>query len=88
VGCCSTRAQVRHSAPVVFPVDVDGGEHVYQVHPIYVQLVTDQVIMPAKEEDGCDSGSESLDKHEPRDILHCHVERRDQSVTVAERTER
>jgi hypothetical protein len=34
--------------------------------------------MPAKEEHGCDSGSESLDKHEPRDILHCHVERRDQ----------
>jgi hypothetical protein len=24
--------------------------------------------MPAKEEHGCDSGSESLDKHEPRDI--------------------
>jgi hypothetical protein len=39
---------VRHSVPVVFPVDVDGGEHVYRVHPIYVQLVTDQVIMPAK----------------------------------------
>jgi hypothetical protein len=41
--------------------------------------VTDPVIMPAKEEHGCDSGSESLDKHESRDILHCHVERRDQS---------
>jgi hypothetical protein len=25
--------------------------------------------MPAKEEHGCDSGSESIDKHEPRDIL-------------------
>ena len=25
--------------------------------------------MPAKEEHGCDSGSESLDKHEPRDML-------------------
>ena len=34
------------------------------------------------------SGSESLDKHEPRDILHCHVERRDQSFAVAERAER
>jgi len=88
VECCSTRAQVRHAAPEVFPVDFDGGEHVYRVHPINVQLVTDPVIMPAKEEHGCDSGSESLDKHEPRDILHCHVERRDQSVTVAERTER
>jgi hypothetical protein len=35
--------------------------------------------MPAKEEHGCDSGSESIDKREPRDILHCHVERRYQS---------
>jgi hypothetical protein len=25
--------------------------------------------MPAKEEHGCDSGSESLDKQEPRDIV-------------------
>jgi hypothetical protein len=45
-----TRAQVRHAATVVFPVDFDGGEHVYRVHPINVQLVTDPVIMPAKEE--------------------------------------
>ena len=59
-------------------MDFDGGKHMYRVHPINVQLVTDPVIMPAKEEHGCDSGSESLDKHEPRDILHCHVERRDQ----------
>ena len=36
----------------MFPVDFDGGEHVYRVHPINVQLVTDQVI---KEEHGCDS---------------------------------
>jgi hypothetical protein len=36
------------------------------------------------EEHGCDSGSESLDKQEPRDILYCHVERRDQSFAVAE----
>jgi hypothetical protein len=41
VGCCSIRAQVRHAAPVVFPVDFDGGKHVYRVHPINVQLVTD-----------------------------------------------
>ena len=60
-------------------MDFDGGKHMYRVHPINVQLVTDPVIMPAKEEHGCDSGSESIDKHEPRDILHCHVERRDQS---------
>jgi hypothetical protein len=40
--------------------------------------------MPAKEEHGSDSGSESLDKHVPRDMLHCHVERRDQSSAVAE----
>ena len=77
---------VRHAVPVVFPVDFDGGEHVYRVHPINVQFVTDPVIMPAKEEYGCDSGS--LDKHEPRDILHCHVERRDQSFVVAKRAER
>ena len=88
MGCCSTRAQVRYAAPVVFPVDFDGGEHAYRVNPINVQLVTDPVIMPAKEEHGCDSGSESLDKHEPRDILHSHVERRDQSFAVAEREER
>jgi hypothetical protein len=37
-------------------------------HLINIQLVTDPVIMPAKKEHGCDSGSESLDKHEPRDI--------------------
>ena len=53
-----------------------------------MQLVTDPVIMPVKEEYGCDSGSESLDKHEPRDILHCHVERRDQNFAVAGRAER
>jgi hypothetical protein len=47
----------------------------YRVHPINVQLVTDPVIMPAKEKHRCDFGSESLDKQEPRDILHCHVER-------------
>jgi hypothetical protein len=57
VGCCSTRAQVRHAAPVVFPVNVEGDEHVYRVHPVNVQLVTDPVIMPTKEEHGCDSGS-------------------------------
>jgi hypothetical protein len=51
------------------------GEHVYRVHLINVQLVTDPVIMPVKEEHGWDSGSESLDKQEPRGILHCHVER-------------
>ena len=43
--------------------------------------------MLAKEEDGCDSGPESIDKHEPRDILHFHVERRDQSFALAERAE-
>jgi len=88
VGCCSTRAQVRHAAPLVFPVDLDGGVHVYRVHLIKVQLVTDPVIMPAKEEHGCDSGSESLAKHEPRDILHCHVERRHQNFTIAEKAKR
>ena len=85
MGCCATRAQVRHAAPVVFPVDIDGGGYGYRVHPIHVQLMAYTVIMPAKEEHGCDSGSESLDKQEPRDILHCHVERRDQSFAVAER---
>ena len=44
--------------------------------------------MPAREEHGCDSGSESIDKYEPRDILHCHVERRDHSFAVAEREHR
>ena len=88
MGCFSTRAQVCHPAPVVFPVDFDGGEHVYRVNPINVQLVTDPVIIPAMEDHGCDSGSESLDKDKPRDIFHCHVERRDQSVAVAERADR
>ena len=41
----------------MFPVDFDGGEHVNRDHPINVQLVTDPVIMPAKEEHGCDSDS-------------------------------
>jgi hypothetical protein len=50
--------------------------------------VTDPVITPAKEEHGYDSGSENLDKHEPRDNLHCHVERRNQSIAIAERAER
>ena len=66
---CFTRAQVCHAAPVVFPVDFDGDEHVYRVYPINVQLVSDPVIMSAKEEHGCNSGSESLEKHELRDIL-------------------
>ena len=70
MGCCYARAQVRHAAHVVFPVDIYGGEHVYRVHPINAQLVTDPVIMPAKEDHGCDFGSEKLDKHESRDILH------------------
>ena len=47
---------MRHAAPVVFPVDFDSGEHIYRVHPINVQLVTGPVIMPVKEEHGCDSG--------------------------------
>ena len=68
MGCCSTRAQVRHTDPVVCPVDFDGSEHVYRVHPINIQLVTYPAIMPAKEEHGCDSDSESFHKHEPRDI--------------------
>jgi hypothetical protein len=34
---------------------------------------------------GCDSGSVRNDKHEPHVILHCHVERRDQSFAVSER---
>ena len=64
---------MRLAATVVFPTDFDGGEHVYRVHPINVQLVTDPLIILAKEEYGCDSGSEILDKHEPHDIIHCHV---------------
>ena len=86
--CCATHAQVRHAAPVVFLVDFDCGEHIYRVHAINFQLVKDPVIMPAKEEHVCYSGSKRLDKHELRDILHYHVERLDQSVTVAEKTER
>jgi hypothetical protein len=37
MGCCSTRAQVRHAIAVLFQVDFDGDEHVYRVHPINVQ---------------------------------------------------
>jgi len=67
-------------------VDFDGSDNVYHRHHyLNVKLVTDPVIMPAKEEHGSDSGSESLDKPEQRDILHCHVQRRDQSFAVAER---
>ena len=44
VGCCSPRTQVRHAAPVVFPVDLDGGEHVYRVHHINVQRKNTDVI--------------------------------------------
>ena len=88
MACCPTHAQERHAAPVVFPLDFDGGEHVYRVHPINVQLVTDPLIIPVKEEHGCDSDSESLDKHERRDMLHDHVEKRDQSFAVAEKAER
>ena len=51
---------MRHTAPLVFLVEFDGGEYVYRVRPIHVQSVTDPVIMPAKEEHGYDSGSESL----------------------------
>ena len=69
-------------------MDFDGGEHVYRVHPKKAQLVTDPVIMQTKEEHGCDFGSESLDKPEPLDMLHCHVERRDQSLAVTGRAER
>ena len=58
-----------------------------RVHP-NVQLVTDPVIITAKEEHECDSGTESLAKLQPRDILHCHVERRDQSFAVASMAER
>ena len=71
---------MHHTASVVFPVEFDDGEHLYRVHFIQVQLV--------KEEHGCDSDSESLEKHEPRRIFNCHIERRDQSFVVAERTER
>ena len=55
MGCCSNRAHVRHAAPVVFPVALTV-EKTSRVHPINVQLVTDPVIIPAKEEQGCDSG--------------------------------
>jgi hypothetical protein len=36
----------------VFPVDFGGSEHVYRAHPINIQLVTDPVLMLAKEEHG------------------------------------
>jgi hypothetical protein len=60
---------MRHAVHVVSPVEFEGGEHAYWIHPTNVQLLTDPVIMSAKEEHGCDSGSESLDKHEPRSIV-------------------
>ena len=64
--CCSTRAQVRRAVSVVFPVDFDGGEHVYRVHPINVQLVTDPVIMPNKEEPGCHYEASNNDVRESK----------------------
>ena len=54
MGCCFTRVHVRHAPPVVFPVDCDDGEHVYRMHPINAQLVTDPMIMPVKKEHGRD----------------------------------
>jgi hypothetical protein len=57
---------VCHAAPVVFSVDVYGVEHVYRVHPINVQLVTDLVIMPNKEEPGCDYEASNNDVHESK----------------------
>jgi hypothetical protein len=48
VGYCFTLAQVRHAALVVFPVDCDGDEHVYRIHPINVQLVMDPVKIPPR----------------------------------------
>jgi hypothetical protein len=47
VGCCSTRTQVRHAAPVVFPLDFDGCEHVYRVHHGHTQLKIVQGTMNA-----------------------------------------
>jgi len=88
VECCYTRAPVRHAASVVYPVDFDRGEQVYQSSSHKCAIVDISVIMPAKEAHGCHSGSVCLDRHEPRDILHYHVERRDQSVAVAKRAER
>ena len=35
--------KVRRAAPVMFQMDYGGGEHVYRVHLINVQLVTDPV---------------------------------------------
>ena len=35
---------MRHAAPVVFPVDLDGDEHVYRVHHINVQRKNTDVI--------------------------------------------
>ena len=40
---------MRHAAPIVFPLDSDGGENVYRVHPINVQLMIDPVVIPAME---------------------------------------
>jgi hypothetical protein len=71
---------IEHQTPVSFLLLTS---ICYRVHPINVQLMAYTVIMQAKEEHVCDSGSESLDKQEPRDILHCHVERCDQSFAVA-----
>jgi hypothetical protein len=36
-------------------VEFGGGGYVYRVHPINVQLETDSVIMPAKEEHGSET---------------------------------
>ena len=88
MGCCYTRAQVRHVASVVFPAEFGGSQHVYLVHSINVQLVTDPVITPDKEEHECDSGSESLDKHEPsciamlKDVINVLLLRKGQNDRI------
>jgi hypothetical protein len=52
---------------------------------IVIAVIT---VMPAQEEKGYTSGLESREKHEPRNIFHCHVERSDQRFAVAESAER
>jgi hypothetical protein len=44
--------------------------------------------MPAKEEHRCAYGSECLDKHEPRDILHCHVETGAQKISLLKKRQK
>ena len=66
--CCFIHQQARRATVEAFLVRLHVDEHVYQVHPINVQLVTNLVKMLNKEGHGCDFAPEIPYKYMERDI--------------------